>query len=90
MTLARIIYFPVKSKKQSITIREATHWIPSENNPYSNGSLTIGKEYEIIYDEARDEFYMLDDLGENTVWWSGVHGEFIVDNKYQTECVRVL
>ncbi|GBF32251.1 hypothetical protein DCCM_0444 [Desulfocucumis palustris] len=39
--------------------------------------MTVGKIYEIRYDEMRDEFYMLDDCAANTVWFLVIEGDFV-------------
>lgn len=84
--MSNIIYFPnrqqqqpepQKNKTKEISIEEATHWICKEINPICEGRLTLNKLYKIHYDEIRDEFYMLDDCGCNTVWFLVVEGKCV-------------
>lgn len=79
MLIKRIAYF--FKKLFEVPIEEATHWVPKEMKDFLEGHITINKPYEILYDDVRDEYYMLDDLGENTAWWMGIKGYFIKQPK---------
>lgn len=85
---SNIIFFPInqqlvpqqpeqqQNKTNETSTEEATHWIPREINQHCEGNLTLGEPYKILYDEMRDEFYMLDDCGANTVWFLVIKGDF--------------
>ncbi|WP_104370804.1 hypothetical protein [Desulfocucumis palustris] len=77
-----VVNFPgchdqTEPQQNEIPIEKATHWICKEINQHCEGSLTVGKIYEIRYDEMRDEFYMLDDCAANTVWFLVIEGDFV-------------
>lgn len=67
----------VKPRKKEPDIKDAKYWIPTGTIPPCEGQITIGKKYKIHYDEMRDEFYMLDDCGANTVWFLLCPGKLI-------------
>ena len=74
--MAKIIKFPSKQ----LAIDQATHWIPKEVDPSCEGHITDGKAYKIHYHKMRDEFYILDDYGSNTVWFMTCPGEYVKMN----------
>lgn len=71
--MAKVIKFPKKPKR----LEDATYWIPTETNPGCKGLITVGKKYRIHYSKIRDEYFMYDDRGYDSVWFITVPGELI-------------
>jgi len=85
--MAKIYNFPTKHKEeiiedQQLDIADATHWVCDAVPEHFKNCLTLGKAYELIHDEVRDEYYLYDDQCFNTVHYLTSPGRFVVmDNK---------
>ncbi len=52
------------------------YWIPKEDT-YCEGTITVGKKYEVYYDDIADENYIYNDLGNNCNYFITLNGEYI-------------
>lgn len=63
--------------EKNTNITEAKRWIAYDDENNSFSSVTVGKSYDLHYDEVQQEPYIVDDKGVESLIFLIHHGEFI-------------
>ena len=76
--MGKIYNFPIKNKDEIIEelpMDEATHWVPESVIPQLQNAITPNKAYKLLY--LKNDYYVVDDLGNYTAYYLTVPGRFI-------------
>ena len=69
----------VGEKRYIVTddIDEATHWIAREDEKNDVLDVTIGKAYQLIFDENENEHHIIDDFGDSSLIYIVHKGDYV-------------